>query len=118
MSKYKHTKCRKRWLILNPPNIDGFYICALCLQEVHKTEVTIDHIKPQRLYPELQTHLSNMQPAHERCNTRRGEMIDKLILRGCEYMAKLIKGSKAGDDYDRIARYLDGVDLEPLLQNH
>ena len=66
------TVIRRRWIAANPPDKHGYWICALCKQKVHISVMTIDHIYPQSLYPELKNDLTNLQPTHKFCNINKG----------------------------------------------
>ena len=68
--EWVHT--RDLWFEFNPPDYRGFYQCGLCPWEVHKDEVTLDHIIPKGSHPELKHVLSNLQAAHGVCNQRKG----------------------------------------------
>jgi 5-methylcytosine-specific restriction endonuclease McrA len=66
---------RAEWFELNSPDYDGdYYQCGLCPYAVHKDETTLDHIEPKSTHPHLKYVLSNLQPAHEVCNNRKGSM--------------------------------------------
>lgn len=65
-------RTRTKWIEKNPPDKDGYYVCALCKQRVHVSVMTLDHIYPQSLYPELKHDLTNLQPTHKFCNINKG----------------------------------------------
>lgn len=72
---------RNLWFEQNPPDIDDeYYQCKLCPGAVHKSEATLDHIKPKGSHPELKYTLSNLQAAHGLCNQRKGSMSMELYL--------------------------------------
>lgn len=63
------------WFVENPPDYDGdYYQCRLCPFAVHKDETTLDHIWPRSTHPKRKFKLSNLQPAHAVCNSRKGSM--------------------------------------------
>lgn len=61
---------RKAWLIQNPPQDHGAYLCGICGEWVREDEVTLDHIEPRR--PDNIYRPDNIQPAHGYCNYRKG----------------------------------------------
>jgi len=69
-SRWQLTK--KKWKSSNPPDKDGYYICAICKQPVHISKVSLDHIISKSLYPELMHDLTNLQPTHGFCNKEKG----------------------------------------------
>jgi 5-methylcytosine-specific restriction endonuclease McrA len=65
-------KVRRAWLKANPPNHQGYYVCAICGRWVHESEVEVDHILARTRRPDLRFDHTNLQPAHSRCNTKKG----------------------------------------------
>jgi len=65
-------RTKQAWKRLNPPDKDGYYECAICHTKVHISKVSIDHIIPWSLYPQLRYDLTNLQPAHTFCNQEKG----------------------------------------------
>lgn len=51
---------------------DGYVICGICKGKVVRDEATIDHIIPVSERPDLVRDITNLQPAHERCNNKKG----------------------------------------------
>lgn len=71
----KLTRIRKRWRKLNPPNHQGYYTCALCFRWVHESEMSLDHILPRSRRPDLVLEITNLQPTHYLCNSKKGSRI-------------------------------------------
>lgn len=69
-TKWRNTK--KKWIAKNPPDKDGYYICAICGHRVHISKLSLDHIISKSLYPELMYDLTNLQPTHDFCNKEKG----------------------------------------------
>lgn len=63
---------KRQWKKINPPDIQGYYICWICNIKVHISKLTLDHVLPLETYPEYGADLTNLRPAHEFCNQHRG----------------------------------------------
>lgn len=61
---------RRRWVQLNPPNHEGFYICAICGLPVHINDMEVDHRDGRK--GERISNLNNLQPVHSVCNRLKG----------------------------------------------
>jgi 5-methylcytosine-specific restriction endonuclease McrA len=74
---FKHGKVTKEWLAIrgqwvlaNPPNHEGYYLCGICRRPVYYLEMQLDHIDGRE-----GTNLSNwdnLQPTHGLCNFDKG----------------------------------------------
>lgn len=63
---------RETWLLRNPPDKHGMYICHICGDKIWHEAVTLDHIKSRSRHPELRFTMSNLAPAHWECNMDKG----------------------------------------------
>lgn len=63
-------KARRIWIKNNPPNHQGYWICAICGRWTQDLEV--DHILPRSGSPELRFNQDNLQGLCPRCNQRKG----------------------------------------------
>jgi hypothetical protein len=76
----------RTWFIENPPDESGGYICYLqlsasCPTWVSKNEVTLEHVYPKKLYPELRYLTINIKPACEFCNKLKGSnRLESLVI--------------------------------------
>lgn len=76
---------RRKWLNDHPPNHQGYYVCYLCRQWVHKDEVTIDHVQGRGRTPKAAADSDeNLKPAHGLCNYKKGSssVEEMKIIRG------------------------------------
>lgn len=64
----KWIETRKFWITQNPPP----YTCGICHLPVPPDEMVLDHILSRSRRPDLRFDLTNLQPAHWRCNTEKG----------------------------------------------
>lgn len=72
-TKNEWLKRRRKYLDEHPPNHQGYYVCYLCQQWVHKDEVTIDHVEPRSSTPKAIADADeNLKPAHGLCNYKKG----------------------------------------------
>ena len=71
-NKWKLT--RKRWLILNPPNHEGYYFCYIDGKPVSKEEVELDHVESRTRRPDLRYTLSNIRPICHYHNQDKGSL--------------------------------------------
>lgn len=62
---------RRLWIKNNPPDHAGYYICGLCGQYLHSSEMTLDHILKRGSHPEEVNNLANLRPVHAYCNAKR-----------------------------------------------
>lgn len=65
-------KTRKLWIKENPPNHEGYYICAIGGDWVPANAMKLDHIIPRSNRPDLRFVLNNLQPTCERHNNQKG----------------------------------------------
>lgn len=55
----------------------GSVTCGICLQPItHQDDLTVDHIYPRALGGN--SRMTNLQPAHSRCNSQKGNKIIKI----------------------------------------
>lgn len=59
-----------KWKAENPPLDNGCYLCGICGEWVHGSEVTLDHIEPRTADNIFDKE--NIQPAHWGCNSWKG----------------------------------------------
>lgn len=74
----KHIKWlafRKKWLLDNPPNHEGYYECYICGRWILAKEVTLDHILPRSRRPDLVLDYSNIRPCCASCNFSKGSKV-------------------------------------------
>jgi len=92
---------RYQWLKDNPPDHDGYYICGICGKPVWVGDVTLDHILPRSSHPELILDVSNIQPAHGKCNSDKGsrKIVPKVSKAEYELLKYLEGGNPPGDEY-------------------
>lgn len=70
-------KAQKRWKALHPRPRWGYH-CGICGSLINKGKFTLDHIIPvdaiftYQLDPSLLFDPSNLQAAHEKCNSKKG----------------------------------------------
>jgi hypothetical protein len=62
---------RREWVKQNPSDHAGNWICWICGQAVHKSEMKLDHRLQRSTHPQLRSDLSNLSPSHEVCNNQR-----------------------------------------------
>lgn len=63
-------RVRREWVKDNPPNHQGYYVCALCGKPLHFSDMEVDHIDG-RLGDRL-VDKANLQPTHAWCNRKKG----------------------------------------------
>lgn len=68
-------KTRKRWITENPPDEYGNYVCVYCLCLVNIERLSLDHILRVADFPQFAFTLSNLQPMHNKCNSRRDRLM-------------------------------------------
>lgn len=59
---------RRRWLKLNPPNFQGYWVCELCGKWAK--QIDLDHKKKRGSHPELLTDLDNLRPLCRECHIK------------------------------------------------
>lgn len=64
--------CREEWLIENPPNHQGYYICYICGRWIPAEEITLDHIISRSRAPGKRYDKTNLAPACWSCNGLKG----------------------------------------------
>lgn len=64
-------RVRKEYLKANPPNHQGYYICANCGKWIPESYVEVDHIKKRGSHPELRYEHTNLQILCRRCHDRK-----------------------------------------------
>lgn len=76
MSKKSNSwlRIRGQYLRDNPPNHQGYYICAICGSWVHHRVITVDHIIPRSNAHNYahRNDYSNLQLACWNCNNAKG----------------------------------------------
>lgn len=65
-------KVRKQWVKLNPPNHEGYYVCAIGGDWVLAEYLELDHIIARSRRPDLRFELSNLQPSCSKHNSEKG----------------------------------------------
>lgn len=78
-------KVRSAWVLKNPPNHEGYYLCGICGQSVHIDDMELDHINPRSGQPESIAEAVNLQPTHSRCNWSKGSRRLKPTVSPLEY---------------------------------
>jgi hypothetical protein len=79
----KWAAVKKCWFRVNPPGLSGFYTCTFCELPIIAV-VSLDHILKVADFPELQFVLSNLQPMHPKCNSKRDRlMTDPKYVKRC-----------------------------------
>ena len=63
---------RKHYLILNPPNHEGYYECYICHKWVLADEITLDHVVAPSRNSLLRYNEENIRFCCYSCNTRKG----------------------------------------------
>lgn len=63
---YRQKKLRR--IFFDTHGEHASYICWLCNKTVSRQDVTVDHIKSVKEWPEFAFEPSNLRPAHKYCN--------------------------------------------------
>lgn len=61
-------RTKRAWYAVNKPNYKDCYICHWCGNEVHKSEVDLDHVVKKGSHPNLRADLTNLAPIHRNCH--------------------------------------------------
>lgn len=79
-------RTRRRWVVENPPNHEGFYVCGICGKSVHMSDMELDHIIPRSGDPASRYDFANLQPTHGwPCNQKKGSKRLKPLVSAQEY---------------------------------
>lgn len=78
-------KVRAVWVTNNPPNHEGFYVCGICGESVHISDMELDHIVARSSSPASRYELDNLQPTHALCNQKKGSTYIEPVISAEEY---------------------------------
>lgn len=78
-------RTRRVWVLNNPPNHQGQYVCGICGKTVHISDMELDHIIPRSGEPTSKHDSTNLQPSHAFCNQLKGSKRMKPLISPEEY---------------------------------
>ena len=71
---------RKHYLMLHPPNHEGYYECYICHKWVLANEITLDHVVARSSDPSLRYNEDNIRLCCYECNARKvSQSLDRYL---------------------------------------